>query len=708
MKFKINIKKLISHTIALFMVAVMLASVCITTQAKSSTPVSHKYNYATPSDTDQEFFAFLYGDYSHYDEVVAVEKAVDAAYKEMNLEGKDTFYKLLTIYQWVGSHVHYCSSSEISLYDHSELYWTLIEGKGACGEYALLYRFLCINAGINDVECVSGFNGTLPHMWNIVKFNNLWYMVDVSSGAWMDPGAFMTTEWYTRRSDYNTSTFVKNHPMTSSDLDLTKYGVTWDTKRTDDNSINLKVSQTCGSNKITLTWNKPDYAIDYYFMEKHGNMAINLGQYFSLETDKQATTGSGIKDYYTNKDNNSLTLNISEDTSFYMEVVGEYYTHYRSNTVDVKLNSAHTYGTPTTVNATCTTDGYTVKTCTNCGYKQKTTIKATGHTKGVQVGKVNPECTTEGYSIYKCTKCSETFKADFVKAQGHNGYFSSHVNETCTADGYDWYICSSCDEKYKTNYINATGHVYDNGKVTKKATCKATGVKTYTCKNCGVTKTSTIAKSGHTYKNVVTKATLSKNGKIDNKCSVCGKISKTTTINYAKTIKLNRNVITTNGTVQRPTVTVTDSKGKALVYNKDFTVSYSNFNSKNVGRYTVTVKLIGNYSGTKTFPYYINPKPTAFVPSNKGGFKAISKGFTIKWNKQSSQTTGYQIQYTTKRDFSNAATITIANPNTTSYTSKGRAGNTRYYVRVRTYKKIGNGTFYSNWNSGVKSVVTLR
>ncbi len=251
-------------------------------------------------------------------------------------------------------------------------------------------------------------------------------------------------------------------------------------------------------------------------------------------------------------------------------------------------------------------------------------------------------------------------------------------------------------------------HKFDSGKVTKKANCKATGIKTYTCSLCGETKTETIAKTGHTYKNVVTKATLSKNGKIENKCTVCGKISKTTTINYAKTIKLNRNVITTNGTVQRPTVTVTDSKGKALTYKKDFTVTYSNFNSKNVGRYTVTVKLIGNYSGTKTFPYYINPKPTEFVPSNKGGFKAISRGFTIKWNKQASQTTGYQIQYATKRDFSNAATITIANPNTTSYTSKGRAGNTRYYVRVRTYKKIGNGTFYSNWNSGVKSVVTLR
>ena len=251
-------------------------------------------------------------------------------------------------------------------------------------------------------------------------------------------------------------------------------------------------------------------------------------------------------------------------------------------------------------------------------------------------------------------------------------------------------------------------HIFDNGKVTKKANCKATGIKTYTCSLCGETKTETIAKTGHTYKHVVTKATLSKNGKIDNKCTVCGKISKTTTINYAKTIKLNRNVITTNGTVQRPTVTVTDSKGKALIYKKDFTVTYSNFNSKNVGRYTVTVKLIGNYSGTKTFPYYINPKPTEFVPSNKGGFKAIKNGFTLKWNKQSSQTTGYQIQYATKRDFSNAATITIANPNTTSKTISGRAGNTRYYVRVRTYKKIGNGTFYSNWNSGTKSVVTLK
>lgn len=82
--------------------------------------------------------------------------------------------------------------------------------------------------------------------------------------------------------------------------------------------------------------------------------------------------------------------------------------------------------------------------------------------------------------------------------------------------------------------------------------------------------------------------------------------------------------------------------------------------------------------------------------------------FTLKWNKQATQTTGYQIQYSTRKDFKNAATVTVANPKTTSYTIKGRAAKTRYYVRIRTYKKVSGKTFYSSWNSGTKSVVTLK
>lgn len=173
--------------------------------------------------------------------------------------------------------------------------------------------------------------------------------------------------------------------------------------------------------------------------------------------------------------------------------------------------------------------------------------------------------------------------------------------------------------------------------------------------------------------------------------------------------KVTKNTITRTGTVQRPLVTVKDKNGKDLVYKKDFTVDYSNWNSKEIGRYTVTVKMKGNYSGTKTYPYYINPKPTNFLSSSQGGFKSVSKGFKLTWKKQNQLTTGYQIQFATKKDFSNAASKWVANPNAVSTTITGRAGNKRYYVRIRTYRTINGKNFFSDWNSGsVKSVVTRR
>ncbi len=165
------------------------------------------------------------------------------------------------------------------------------------------------------------------------------------------------------------------------------------------------------------------------------------------------------------------------------------------------------------------------------------------------------------------------------------------------------------------------------------------------------------------------------------------------------TIKLNRTTITYTGTVQRPSVTVKDGS-TSLTYKTDFTVSYSNINSKAVGRYTLTVKMIGNYSGSKTYTYYINPKSTTISSVTAG-----TKSFTVKWNKQTNNTTGYQIQYATKSDFSNAATIYAGASSATSKTVTGRASKAKYYVRIRTYKNVGGKYFYSDWSSA-KTVTT--
>ena len=68
---------------------------------------------------------------------------------------------------------------------------------------------------------------------------------------------------------------------------------------------------------------------------------------------------------------------------------------------------------------------------------------------------------------------------------------------TCTEDGYTHKVarCTKCNEDIiKEVAIPATGHKWDAGKVTKAATEKAEGVKTYTCTVCKATKTEIIPK----------------------------------------------------------------------------------------------------------------------------------------------------------------------------------------------------------------------
>lgn len=170
-------------------------------------------------------------------------------------------------------------------------------------------------------------------------------------------------------------------------------------------------------------------------------------------------------------------------------------------------------------------------------------------------------------------------------------------------------------------------HKFDNGVISKKATCKAAGVKTFTCKVCKTTKTTSIKKlTKHTYNTKTTKATLTKNGSIVKKCAVCGKVASKTAIKYAKTFKLSTTNYTYNGKTKTPSVTVKDSAGKLLKKNVDYTLSYSS-GRKGIGNYKVKIKMIGKYSGTKTLSFKIRPA-TPKVKSAK-----ISNGIKVSWNK---------------------------------------------------------------------------
>ena len=253
--------------------------------------------------------------------------------------------------------------------------------------------------------------------------------------------------------------------------------------------------------------------------------------------------------------------------------------------------------------------------------------------------------------------------------------------------------------------FEALAHVY-SGKVIAQPTCTAYGKTKYTCTQCGDSYTvANIKPKGHSYKSQLTKATTAKDGQIYKKCSVCGAVTGKTVIAKASNIKLSKTAYTYNGKVQKPSVTVKNSKGKALKYGTDYTVTYPK-GMKNVGKYTVKVTLKGNYSGSKSMTYNINPKGTSVSKVT-----AAKKGFKVTWKKQAAQTTGYQVQYSTSNKFKSAKTVTISKNKTTSKSVSKLSAKKKYYVRVRTYKtvKIGGKSvkLYSGW-SKAKSVTTKK
>lgn len=293
----------------------------------------------------------------------------------------------------------------------------------------------------------------------------------------------------------------------------------------------------------------------------------------------------------------------------------------------------------------------------------------------------------------------------YVPTNYHQHSYAAAITQpaTCTEPGVRTYTCA-CGDSY-TRTIPATGHSWDGGTVTTPATCTATGQALYTCKTCGATRTAEMAKIAHKYRWVTkTRATASKDGAAVQTCSVCGATGTKRTINKASSITLSATTYTYNGKVKTPTVTVKDSKGTKLTANTHYRVNQP-AGRKNVGRYSVKIQLTGDYTGTVYRYFNIAPKGTG-IKSLTAGKKAV----TVKLNLQKTQTTGYQIQYGTAKNFRSAKTVNVSNKTASKKLTK-LSGGKRYYVRVRTYKvvKFGgkNYTVYSGWSSA-KSVVTKK
>jgi hypothetical protein len=86
------------------------------------------------------------------------------------------------------------------------------------------------------------------------------------------------------------------------------------------------------------------------------------------------------------------------------------------------------------------------------------------------------------------------------------------------------------------------------------------------------------------------------------------------------------------------------------------------------------------------------PKPTSF-----SRVTLAPKKITIRWRKGVKGIKGYQIQYSTNKNFRKAKTATIRSRNIVKRVYRNLKENQRHYFRIRTYKKAGRKTYYSAW-----------
>ena len=150
------------------------------------------------------------------------------------------------------------------------------------------------------------------------------------------------------------------------------------------------------------------------------------------------------------------------------------------------------------------------------------------------------------------------------------------------------------------------------------------------------------------------------------------------------------------GKSQKPEVTVKYGD-VPLMPGTDYTASYKN--NKKIGTATVIVKGKGSYIGTQTVSFNIVPKAVTGLKLKAGKSQLI-----VSW-KKASGITGYQLEYSLKKDFSSSKKANVTKATTVKKTLKNLKKGKTYYVRIRAYKKVDGQAYWSAWSAAKKAKV---
>ena len=535
-----------------------------------------------------------YGD--RRDRYQKATKKLDEVIKSLNLDGKSDYDKFKAVTNWIVSNVRYDEDNETK-YQH-DLTGVVLDGLAVCDGYAGTFYYMANAVGLNALfeDGITNSN-RIRHAWNLVQIDGTYYYVDPTNAYFKEDGepgrelllgqkylfSLYTPDNTTIEDTYKNISqgdYLKEHSICKGNHDLWESGHNGATCENPATTVYSCKNKGClykkyvetapalghewGNAKITQEQSCENPEITTYTCthslcgrKKQVETKPALGHTWDEgKVTKEATCSeTGVKTYTCTRCGGTKNEEIPKTKHDYEEHVEtpatctsrgvSYYVCKNCGLTTSKKQTPATGHIHTEVrnkkDATYTDDGYTGDTyCKDCGKKLETgtmipKLVEKEHDYGEWVLDQAPTCKKYGVRHRICKNCGDR-AVDVLDKVDHSWELVSTTPATCIIGEIQHYKCSVCGETKDVTLSNPLGeHSWDNGKVTKEATCTEDGEKTYTCTVCNTTKTKVIPATGHQHKEVrnAKKATCTEDGYTgDTYCTDCNtKLESGTVIN---------------------------------------------------------------------------------------------------------------------------------------------------------------------------------
>ncbi len=294
----------------------------------------------------------------------------------------------------------------------------------------------------------------------------------------------------------------------------------------DDLSLSDEIIKQIGDNTI-YDFNLDDTDNNKVYFD--GSVTVRIPY-----TLKEKETPNDIAIWYIDSEGNCETISATY-VNGYVEFKTTHFSYYTvrrlTDTEKCKL-FGHDYVLGSSLDATCTINGYKNYVCRYCGDVDHQVIKALGHKYHKEIKEAT--CTSSGYQIVTCDDCDYR-EETYISQKDHNFEIVSdtYVEVSCTHSGHIDYKCKDCGATYSVTTAKLN-HNYEDTVVSP--TCTSEGYTIHTCKDCGDTIRDSYKDAlGHKYVEIIVSPTCTTEGYTLHKCRVCEDSYKTDVVNARHT-----------------------------------------------------------------------------------------------------------------------------------------------------------------------------